>query len=180
MTAKNKLFDEFAIAYNTELDGYAFYTRAAEIVSDDKGRNVFAHIAKEELQHIAVVASITDRLRKGLGVESYEEALNEGNTEFDKKGLPIFPKDNELIKRLKTNPTDQNAVAIAVEAEEKAVEFYGNMLKRANGPVEKMLFTRLHDMEKGHLKIFRWEHESLVKTGFWCGNMEYSVEKESE
>ncbi|MFZ3073046.1 MAG: ferritin family protein [Thermodesulfobacteriota bacterium] len=180
MTAESKLFKEFAIAYNTELDGYAFYTRAAEIISDDKGRNVFTHIAKEEFQHMAIVSSIADRLRKGLGIGSYEEALREGTTTFDKKGLPIFPKDNELIKRLKTNPTDQNAVAIAVEAEEKAVEFYGNMLKHAESPVEKVLFTRLHDMEKEHLKIFRWEYESLTKTGFWCGNMEYSVEKESE
>ena len=179
-TAKGALFDEFTMAYNTELDGYAFYTNAAGIISDDKGKNVFIHIAKEELDHIAVVSSIAERLRKGLGMESYEEALKEGTTVFDKKGLPIFPKDNELIKRLKTNRTDQNAISIAMEIEEKAVEFYGNMLNRAKSPVEKMLFTRLHEMEKGHLKVFRWEYESLTRTGFWCGNMEYSVEKESE
>ncbi len=34
-------------------------------------------------------------------------------------------------------------------------------------------------MEKGHLKLLRWEYEALVKDGFWCDFMEYSVEKES-
>ncbi len=43
-----------------------------------------------------------------------------------------------------------------------------------------MLLTRLLEMEKGHLKILRWESEALNRTGFWCGIMEYSVEKEVE
>ena len=34
-------------------------------------------------------------------------------------------------------------------------------------------------MEKGHLKLLRWEYESLVKNGFWCDFMEFDVEKES-
>ena len=67
-----------------------------------------------------------------------------------------------------------------MEAEESAVGFYGSLLSLADSPVEKTVLTRLLEMEKGHLKVLRWEKESLVKTGFWCGEMEYSVEKESE
>src|SRR3972149_1771888 len=139
-TAKGALFDEFTMAYNTELDGYAFYTNAAGIISDDKGKNVFIHIAKEELDHIAVVSSIAERLRKGLGMESYEEALKEGTTVFDKKGLPIFPKDNELIKRLKTNRTDQHAVHPGVQIHHKDIVVWRIVLDGVRSPVEKMLF----------------------------------------
>ena len=54
------------------------------------------------------------------------------------------------------------------------------MLKAARGSAEKGLLTKILEMEKGHLKTLRWESESINKTGFWCGEMEYSVEKETE
>jgi rubrerythrin len=71
-------------------------------------------------------------------------------------------------------------VQIAIETEMGAVDFYANLLKEATTPAEKVCLTKLLEMEKGHLKVLRWEYESLNKTGFWCGEMEFSVEKESE
>ncbi len=149
------------------------------MVADKKGKNVFNHLAEEEMEHIKVVKSIAESLEAGNGWMNYNEALKKGMP-ISAAGLKIFPSENEMTERLKKNQTDLNARNISIEAEEKAVHFYGELLKKAKEPNEKMLLTRLLEMEKGHLKIVRWESESLISTGFWAGQIEYSVEKESD
>ncbi len=176
MAEKENVGKGLKTAFNTEITGYMFYTYAAEIVGDEKGRNVFAHLAKEELDHIRVISRIAESVEEGHGWVGYEEALKE--VAAGTGGLPVFPKENDLTKRLKQNPTDANAVKIGVESEEASVELYSMMLKGAQRPQERVVLTKLLEMEKAHLKILRWEAESLQKTGFWCGDMEYSVEKE--
>jgi rubrerythrin len=173
-----KLIEDLGIAFNTEVEGHAFYNTAANLVTDERGKNLFTHLATEEIEHIRVVTAFADSVREGRRVVSYSEALKIGAP--GKKGLPIYPKENKLLERLKKNQTDLNAVTIAMETEEKAVDFYLKMLKAAENPEEKVLLTKLLEMEKGHLKMLRWERESLVTTGFWCDSMEYSVEKEVE
>jgi len=175
--AQMSIVDELAVAYDTEIAGYHFYATAAAIVEDPKGRTVFANLAKDELAHIVVVGKIAESVRSGLGWISYEQALAEG---FALTQSIPYPKENELVKRLTTNQTDLNAVQIAIENEEAAIEFYSRLLKEATQPVEKVVLTKLLEMEKAHLKSLRWESESLTRTGFWCGEMEFSVEKESD
>lgn len=180
MPQNSKIAEELSIAHNTEITGYHFYTTAAAMVSDPKGRNVFTHLAKEELQHIMVVGQIAESVKRGKGWLDFDTALSMGGAMILSKGAPIFQGENELVNRFKTNQTDTNAVAIGIEAEENAVDFYSRLLKNAVSPTEKVVLTKLLEMEKNHLKILRWESESLRNTGFWCGDMEYSVEKEAE
>lgn len=175
----NNIIAELRLAHSTEIAGYFFYKFVAGMVSDKKGKNVFNHLAAEEMEHIKVVKSIADSIQAGAGWMSYDDALKKGKP-VSAAGLKIFPSKSEMTERLKKNQTDLNAINISLEAEEKAVHFYGNMLKKAKEPNEKMLLTRLLEMEKGHLKILRWESESLRRTGFWAGQMEYSVEKEAD
>lgn len=177
--AQDRILQDLSTAYNTEIAGYHFYTTAAALVEDTKGRAVFSNLAKDELAHIVVVGKIAESLKNGLGWISYEEALAQGFGAAVAASIP-FTSDNELVKRLSTNQSDTNAVQIGIEAEEAAVDFYSRLLKEATTPVEKVCLTKLLEMEKGHLKALRWEYESLNKTGFWCGEMEFSVEKESE
>ncbi|MBI5560628.1 MAG: ferritin family protein [Deltaproteobacteria bacterium] len=177
---RHSVKEDLAVAFRTELAGHAFYKHAAEAVTDERGKSVFSHLAKEELEHIYVISAIGEAIKKGESWLSYKEALGKGSTEIKKKGLPIFPGDNEMIKKLKENQTDLNAVMLALGVEEKAVDFYGGMLKAAVTPDEKVCLTELFEMEKGHLKVLRWEYESIVKTGFWGDFMEYNIEKELE
>ncbi len=173
----DRIIEELGIAHSTEVKGYYFYKTAEAMVGDDRGKNVFANLAKDELGHIRAIKAISASVREGLGWMKFADAVKKG-TEEAGEGLPIFQGENELIDRLKTNESDTNALHIAMENEEEAVKFYGRLLKEAAGPMEKTLLTELLEMEKGHLKLLRWESESLNATGFWCDMMEYSVEKE--
>ncbi len=176
--ADRKIVEELGIAYRTEINGHAFYTAAAKMSTQERGKNFFSHLATEELDHIRVISRIGEALKSGEGWISYEVALKESLS--SEKGLPIFQKENELTRRLAENPSDTNAVAIAIENEEEAVEFYSRLLNGAETTAEKVVLTKLLEMEKGHLKVLRWESESLRKTGFWGDTMEFSVEKEAD
>lgn len=174
----NKIIEDLGVAYKTEINGYAFYLAAARIASNDRGKNIFSHLAKEELDHIRVVSAIGAALKIGQGWIGYDEAVKKAVSAGE--GAPIFQGENELVKRLEKNPTDINALNIATENEDKAIAFYTRLLNGADSPEEKVVLTKLLEMEKGHLKILRWELESLVKTGFWGDSMEFSVEMEKD
>jgi rubrerythrin len=170
---------ELESARKTEVAGYYFYTVAAEMVEDSKGRKVFESLAKDELQHMTVIATIVDSVSSGLGWITYDEAVSKSEGAGGEP-LPIFKEENEMIDRLNENQTDLNAIKIGIEAEEEAIHFYSGLLKEAATPVEKVVLTTLLEMEKAHLKLLRWESESIAKEGFWCGNMEFSVEQERD
>jgi len=166
----------FKAAFKTEMDGHVFYSHAADLTSDDFGKGVFNRLAAEELMHLDAIRSIAESLEKGNGWMNYKDALEAATTE--KRDFPVFSEDNELMKRLKEDQSDINAVSIAIRNEERAVEFYTDLLKGADIPEEKVFLTEILEMEKVHLKLLRWEYESLLKDGFWGDFMEFSVEKE--
>lgn len=172
-----KAVENLKTAVRTEIEGYSFYINASTTIADKRGKTVFRHLAKEELEHINVLTAISRSLETRGEWLAYKDAVA---LDFGKSGAPIFMEENELTKRLKQNPTQLNAVTIAAEAEEKAVAFYSDLLKAANAPVEKDVLGKILDMEQSHLKLLRWERESIIHTGFWADFMEFSVEKDLE
>ncbi len=166
----------FREAFKSEMDGHVFYAHAAELTSDEFGKGVFNRLAAEELMHLDAIRTIAESLEKGGEWMNYKSALQAATTE--EKESTFFPGENQLMEKLKDDQSDINAVSIAIENEERAVEFYSDLLKGADTPEEKVFLTEILEMEKVHLKLLRWEYEGLLKDGFWGDFMEFSVEKE--
>ena len=72
-----KMMDDLVLAYWTEMDGYNFYSAAAAIANEEKGRLVFFNLAKDELEHLRVISRIADSIRAGSGWLTYEDALKQ-------------------------------------------------------------------------------------------------------
>lgn len=172
-----KLADDLSLAHNTELQGYYFYKHASEMMTDEKGREVFRHLATEEIEHIRAIRALASSLEEGLGWMSYVDAVKQGS-EDTHEGLPIYQGENALIERFKADQSDITAIDIAIDNEKKAVEFYSGLLKKAEEAPEKTILRELLEMEQGHLKLLQWESDALNKTGFCCDRMEFSVEGE--
>jgi len=172
-----ELADELSLAHNTELRGYYFYKAAAKMMSDEKGRDVFAHLAAEEIDHIRAIKALAASLKDGLGWMSYSEAVKKG-AQDTREGLPIYQGKNELLERFDANQSDITAIEIAIENEEHAVDFYRRLHRDATEPLARELLAELLKMEEGHLKLLQWECDAVKETGFCCDKMEYSVEGE--
>lgn len=170
----SRIVRELSLAVQTEMEGYTFYMDLSKNLSDDRAKNLFAHLAKDELDHMKAIKAIAASLKEGKGWLGYDDAL----TATADHGLPVFPDENELTKRFGGEGTDISALDMAMEIEEASVIQYEKLLAKAGSDEERVLLEKLIDMEKGHCTLLRWERESLVKDGFWCDHMEYSVEKE--
>jgi len=172
-----ELADELSLAHNTELRGYYFYKTAAEMMSDDRGKDVFTHLASDEIEHIRVIKAIAASLKDGLGWMNYSDAVKHGSQDT-KEGLPIYQGRNELIERFDANQSDITAIELAIENEEHAVDFYRRLHRDATDDLAIELLSELLKMEEGHLKLLQWESDALKETGFCCDRMEYTVEGE--
>jgi rubrerythrin len=171
-----RALEKLIVAFNTEVVGYRYYKAASEIVDDEKGKDMFRHLAGDELDHIKMLSGITEALKKDGKWLTYGEALGIGEKSIEEASLPIFPDDK--LEDLKKSPDELNAIKMAIEVEGKAIEYYSKMLNDAEDAEEKTVLIKLVDMERAHLKLLRWEQESLKQTGFWCDIMEFNIEKE--
>jgi rubrerythrin len=172
------VIESLRTALKTEMVGYSYYTDLVEMLDDDKAKNVFKHLAKEELEHIKYIIALSDSVEAGRGWVGVKEAKD--SDAFKNAGLPIYPEKNELMEKFKEDETDLKAIDVAMENEEEAVVFYSGLLKDATGDREREVLTKLLEMEKNHYDLLRWEKDSLTKMGFWADQAEFTVEGERE
>lgn len=173
----DKIIEELKRAINTEAEGFSFYEFATGFVKDPKGKGVFESLAKDELDHIRALISLSESIQAKGGWLSYREALKRGKAHGKEKNH-IFPSVNRIKDLLGDNPTDIDALNLGMKIEEKAIEYYTNKLGEAGEEDERSFYASMVGIEKGHLKLLEWEHDYLTKSGFWCDHMEYTVEGE--
>ena len=82
------------IALDTEKKGYRFYKIAAKSTSDPEGRQVFEHLAKDEIEHMGVFATLYRSLTSDEPWMTYEEAAARfGETPPDQIIFPEVAED---------------------------------------------------------------------------------------
>lgn len=160
------------IALDTEKKGYQFYKIAARSTSDPEGRQVFEHLAKDEIEHMGVFATLYRSLTNDEPWMTYEEAVARfGETPSDQV---IFPEVSE--DGIQENFNDLEALREALQFEEKAVRFYKQQLEASEEEKAKSFYKSLIEIEKGHVKIIQAELDSLTNAGIWLGYQEISLE----
>ena len=161
-------------AMQMEIAGRQLYLKAQELVSDPKGKNMFAQIAKDEIDHMKVLEALYTSLQKENKWLSYEEALK-----YDMSAAPrtkFFIDEEEIKRRLGPNPTEFDALKVSMDGEQRAIEHYHRAMSLAEDPKAKDVFKFIKEMEESHNKILKWEHYALSRSGYWCDMAEFSVE----
>lgn len=160
------------IALDTEKKGYQFYRIAARSTSDPEGRQVFEHLAKDEIEHMGVFATLYRSLTNDEPWMTYEEAVARfGETPPDQL---IFPEVSE--DEVKEDFKDLEALREALRFEEKAVSFYTEQASGTEDEKARSFYQSLIEIEKGHVKIIQAELDSLMHTGIWLDYQEISQE----
>ncbi len=172
------VIDSLRTALKTEMVGYSYYIDLVDMLEDEKARNVFKHLAREELDHIKYIIALSDSVDAGRGWIGMKEASE--SDAFKDAGLPIYTDKNELMEKYKKEEGDLKAVDIAMDNEEEAVAFYSELLKGAALDAEREVLAKLVEMEKNHYDLLRWEKDSIMKMGFWADQAEFAIEAEKE
>jgi Fur family transcriptional regulator, ferric uptake regulator len=148
--------DALRIAIATERSGLEFYTRAAALSRDTRGRRVFEKLATEEQEHLATLEKrYRDLLQQDPQLESRPTFLF-----FKGAANGLFAAATE---RLANGVDDRQALMIGIKCERGSYRFfkrYGDKFEDSEG---KKIFLEFADEERAHLELLIREYRSLLE-----------------
>jgi Fur family ferric uptake transcriptional regulator len=148
--------DALRIAIATERSGLEFYTRAAKVTKDLRGRKVFQDLAMEEKEHLGKL-------------EARYAQLLERDPQLEVRPTFLFFKGAanglfaEGAERLLRGVNDQQALLIGIRCERGSHRFFKKYGERFEDSEGKQIFLEFADEEREHLDLLVREHRSLVK-----------------
>jgi len=148
--------DALRIAIATERSGLDFYTRAARVTRDARGRKIFQDLAAEEKGHLSTLEErYAELLRRDPQLESRPTFLF-----FKGAAHGLFAEGAE---RLMDGVNDQQALMIGIRCERGSHRFFKKYGERFEDSEGKQIFLEFADEERAHLDLLVREYRSLVK-----------------
>ena len=147
--------DALRIAIATERSGLEFYSRAAKISRDARGRKIFQDLAAEEKEHLATLeARYAELLQRDPQLESRPTFLF-----FKGAANGLFAEGAE---RLTKGVNDQQALLIGIRCERGSHRFFKKYGERFEDSEGKQVFLEFADEERAHLDLLVREYRALV------------------
>jgi Fur family ferric uptake transcriptional regulator len=146
--------DALRMAIATERSGLEFYTRAAGLTKDRRGRTVFQKLAAEEGEHLG---TLERRYRELLADDPQLEARP---TFLFFKGAAsgLFA---EGAKQLRQGVNDEEALLIGIKCERGSHKFFKKYGERFEDSEGKQVFLEFAEEERAHLDLLMREYRSL-------------------
>jgi Fur family ferric uptake transcriptional regulator len=147
--------DALRMAIATERSGLEFYTRAAGLTKDRRGRSVFQKLAAEEGEHLGTLE------------KRYRELIA-GEPDLESRPTFLFFKGAasglfaEGAKQLGQGVNDQEALLIGIKCERGSHQFFKKYGERFEDSEGKQVFLEFADEEKVHLDLLLREYRALV------------------
>ena len=149
--------DALRIAIATERSGLDFYTRAAKITKDARGRQIFRKLAEEEGEHLGTLEA---RYKKLL---EQDPQLESRPTFLFFKGAAngLFAKGAEDLHR--DGVDDLEALRIGIRCERGSHRFFKRYGERFEDSEGKLIFLEFAEEERAHLELLIREYRGLIK-----------------
>jgi Fur family ferric uptake transcriptional regulator len=146
--------DALRMAIATERSGLDFYTRAAKLTSDARGRAVFQKLAGEEKEHLA---TLEKRYRE---LATQDPNLESRPTFLFFKGAAsgLFAAGAEELRK---GVDDQQALLIGIRCERGSHQFFKRYGERFEDSEGKQIFLEFADEERAHLDLLIREYREL-------------------
>jgi rubrerythrin len=146
--------DALRMAIATERSGLDFYTRAAGLTRDPRGRTVFQKLAAEEREHLGTL-------------EKRYRDLIAGDPDLESRPTFLFFKGAasglfaEGAKQLRRGVNDQEALLIGIKCERGSHKFFKKYGERFEDSEGKQVFLEFADEERTHLDLLMREYRAL-------------------
>jgi Fur family ferric uptake transcriptional regulator len=146
--------DALRIAIATERSGLEFYTRAAALTTDARGRTVFEKLAGEEKEHLG---TLERRYRELL---EQDDQLETRPTFLFFKGAAhgIFA---EGADKLQSGVDDLQALLIGIRCERASHKFFKKYGERFEDSEGKQIFLEFAEEERAHRDLLIAEYRAL-------------------
>lgn len=164
MADKSKALTALSQALRLEQDGRQFYLKAAEETPDEHGKTMFLSLADDEKRHAEMIQRQLHAI-EGNGVYVLLPDISVQAIDLDARLFPPALKDVE--KRIGVNPSEIDALHVALENEIKSYDLYRAAAKDASDAAGKQMYQWLASAEMTHFNLLMSNYESLVSGGGW-------------
>lgn len=148
--------DALRMAIATERSGLEFYTHAASLTKDARGRNVFQRLATEERRHLSELQTrYRDLISKDAQLESRPVFLF-----FKGAAGGLFASGAEKLLK---GVNDEEALVIGMECERGSHEFFQKYGERFEDSEGKRIFLEFAEEERAHLELLTGEYRALLE-----------------
>jgi len=146
--------DALRMAIATERSGLEFYTRAASLTKDRRGRAVFQKLAAEEREHLGTLQ------KRYAALAASDPQLESRPTFLFFKGAAsgLFA---EGAQELTKGVNDQQALLIGIRCERGSHEFFKRYGERFEDSEGKQVFLEFADEERAHHELLVREYRAL-------------------
>ena len=146
--------DALRMAIATERSGLEFYTRAATLTKDLRGRRVFQRLAGEEKEHLGTL----QRRYQQLIAEDPDLESRPTFLFFKGAASGLFATGAEELKK---GVNDQQALLVGIRCERGSHEFFKRYGERFEDSEGKQVFLEFADEERAHFELLMREYRSL-------------------
>ena len=148
--------DALRIAIATERSGLDFYTRAARVTTDTRGRRVFTRLAAEEKEHLGKLELRYKEL------VAQDPSLESRPTFLFFKGAAngLFAAGADELDKV---VDDKEALMIGIRCERGSHRFFRRYGERFEDSEGKQIFLEFADEEREHLELLIREYRALEK-----------------
>jgi rubrerythrin len=166
MTEVPKTMEDIVkFALQLEQDGLKMYKDFAEKSKDKFGQRTFEGLAEDEHDHIELLQKVYG----ASGIQEIREIVERSKDEpVRQRFKTIFELAGEEAKqRTESDPSDVEAMKIAMDFEQRGYNLYKDAEEKATGEMEKTAFKHLKLMEKHHFELLQETFNYLNNTENW-------------
>ena len=158
-----------AIEYESELRD--IYFEAADAEDDEKGRQFFQSMGKDEQGHLDY---LEDRLKQwqGTGKLSAEKLQTAGPPPEE---LKRHAAEVKSLVESDSHGLKSQMLSKALKMEIKTSDFYQKMVDEMPAEAQQM-FARFLEIENNHIRTIEFELDYIAKTGYWFDIKEFDME----
>ncbi len=169
--SSDRALQMFQTALKMEEKGHDFYTKALESCKNPAGVEIFRMLAQDEVHHTRIIKKIYDKVSGGADY-SEELAEMEGQRREEDLGA-FFRKVAERHGRdIHADTSDLEALAVGLDFEKKAVDFYSRSLAEATDPTERRFLEEMVAEERTHVQLISDTLAYLENPADWFEAME--------
>jgi rubrerythrin len=149
-------------AYQIEVDGYTFYSMAAERAEKPAVQELFDKLASDEVQHKAFITSVMGSYDdKGI------EAFNIRRRDPDLKAFTDAIYTADFKAKADEAEFEMGVLSVGMTLESRAIEYFSGAAKHAAEAEVRDFYQFLADWEKGHLEALRRLYGG-VREDYWA------------
>ncbi len=162
-TVSDEIRDILRKAYQIEVDGYTFYSMAADRADKQAVQELFEKLARDEVEHQRYLRDVM----KGY------EAKGSAAFRLDRPGSPDLKAFTASIftdrfrKQAHGAAFELGALSIGMTLETNAIQYFGGAAKAAADGEVRDFYQFLADWEKQHLDALQNLHNA-VRQDYWA------------